>query len=325
MLYQSYRFGVRQGKKVLHRLPKGIVLTSDDLAELGKSTTPSVSTAATAPGSAKRLEGKELTGEWSGVREDLVVTAGEEKVSRYVFTSTSVFSTNTSEESYVVLELRGCKGGPALVPIRDGDGELQWVQPHDRYMPVSTYLAMVMKVVLNENWAFKVLPHLNGVYLVRYQAAVREQDWRKLWDALSKPFAAMRTTYRRHYRVNKAPDMFFGVTAKSINDRVTETLEDPQNENGEEQDGSQEATEASTEKAASSDGVPFSGAADWLEFWGAAEIPQQRTFVDFAIPQSDADAPRRSTSLPDLTRLSDAAEVSPPASEELSPPVMFRL
>jgi hypothetical protein len=65
-----------------------------------------------------------------------------------------------------------------------------------------------------EDWSDRIFTKLNGQILVRYQAAVREDHWRKLWEALLKPFAAQRTAYRGVYRTRRAPDLFFGVNAR---------------------------------------------------------------------------------------------------------------
>ena len=55
---------------------------------------------------------------------------------------------------------------------------------------------------------------MSGNYLVRYQAVVREEHWRLLWDFLMKPFNEQRSEYRRIHETHRAPDLFFGTKAR---------------------------------------------------------------------------------------------------------------
>ena len=86
-------------------LPKGIVLSPDELCvqfagQAAKGAHPSSSSAkAAAP------DGKELAGEWAGFRECEVVISEEQKGSVYVFDA------NSTQETYVVVEVRGCTSG----------------------------------------------------------------------------------------------------------------------------------------------------------------------------------------------------------------------
>jgi hypothetical protein len=49
---------------------------------------------------------------------------------------------------------------------------------------------------------------------VRYQAVVKQEDWRRVWDTLLKPFNEQQVVYKKHYRTRAAPEILFGVEAK---------------------------------------------------------------------------------------------------------------
>jgi hypothetical protein len=182
-----------------------------------------------------------------------------------------------------------------------GDASLRWVPPDDRYMQLSTYLALAMKRLTGKDWSQRILPHMSGNYLVRYQAAVREEHWRELWDVLMKPFNEQRSEYRRQHATHRAPDMFFGAKARICQpEKAPDATPDAC-----EQDASTAASEGKQEDEAS-DGIPLPGAAEWLEFWQQTEIPSQRTFIEFASHLSETGMPRRSASQPDLSRLVDS-------------------
>ena len=78
----------------------------------------------------------------------------------------------------------------------------------------ANYLRMLLVKLNGEDWGYRIQDNLNNQPLVNYQAAVAEEDWRTVWDALLKPFAEQRTAYRRHYKTKKAPEIFFGVQAR---------------------------------------------------------------------------------------------------------------
>lgn len=302
-----YKAGYERGKQAPLDLPKGIVITPEDLVLQLKGQA-----AKEEPSSGPKGETKELTGEWSGFREFEVVISHEEKRAAYVFDA------NNAQDTYVVLEVRGCTSGPPLMPTRLADGGLQWDSPADRFMHLSTYLAIAMKRLTGEDWSPRIFPHVSGNYLVRYQAVVREEHWRELWDHLLKPFAEQRSEYRRVHHTHRAPDLFFGVKAKACQPEGTpeesaglglapEREATPVASDGKrsERDDTTTASDerrSDTHDATSSDGIPLPGAAEWLEFWQHTEIPQQRTFIEFA-SHLQTSLPRRSNSQPDLSRL----------------------
>jgi hypothetical protein len=292
-----YKLGVKHGKEAPLDLPKGIVLSPDELCV--QFAGQAAKGAHSSPSSAK-ADGKELAGEWAGFRECEVVISEEQKGSVYVFDA------NSTQETYVVVEVRGCTSGPPLLPTRLPSGGLQWDAPDDRFMHLATYLAIAMRRLTGEDWSQKILPHMSGNYLVRYQAVVREEHWRLLWDFLMKPFNEQRSEYRRIHETHRAPDLFFGTKAKTC---APERKPDAGQRGGEQDasttasDGGKREDDGSGSEAASGGGLPLSGPAEWLEFWATAEIPQQRTFVEFASHLSQTGLPPRSKSEPDLTRL----------------------
>jgi hypothetical protein len=159
----------------------------------------------------------------------------------------------------------------------------------------------------HEDWSGRVVQELKGKQLVRYQAAVQERYWRRLWDILLKPFAAQRTAYRGYHKAKKAPDLFFGVNARFA-DVVTEgTTIEGSTTNGYDTELGQSS---SAEDAEMNEGVPLPAAAEWLDFWSQQDFPQRWTFIEFASNLGEVNLPRRSRSFPDLNR--------PAASEDES-------
>jgi hypothetical protein len=188
-------------------------------------------------------------------------------------------------------------------------------------MHISTYLAITLRRLSGEDWSQRIFPHLSGNYLVRYQACVREEHWRELWDLLLKPFNAQRSEYRRIHNTHRAPDIFFGVKAKTCQPEAMPIPDVGKSEKDMSTDASEGKREDDTTIASdgkpddssdskrddSSDGIPLPGAPEWLEFWNHTEIPTQRTFIEFASNLSQT-LPRRSTSEPDLSRLVDGKD-----------------
>jgi hypothetical protein len=150
----------------------------------------------------------------------------------------------------------------------------------------------------HEDWSGRVVQELKGKQLVRYQAAVQERYWRRLWDILLKPFAAQRTAYRGYHKAKKAPDLFFGVNARFAD--VTEgTTIEGSTTNGHDTELGQSS---SAEDAEMNEGVPLPAAAEWLDFWSQQDFPQRWTFIEFASNLGEVNLPRRSRSFPDLSR-----------------------
>jgi hypothetical protein len=190
-----------------------------------------------------------------------------------------------------------------------------------------------MRLLHGQDWSARIWQHLDDENLVRYQAAVREEDWRTLWDTLLKPFAAMRLVYRGTYKCRKAPDVFFGVNARFVqrtdrtsdgstepdhgNDRTSDESIEPSHrhdlisdESIEPSHGNDRSSDQSTERSPSgpSDGVPLPNATEWLDWWSEQDIPQQRTFVEFASDLGSLPLLPRSNSLPDLRDTANSSE-----------------
>lgn len=240
---------------------------------------------------------RELEAKWSGFREYEVDISDGGKASLYVFDS------NDDTKTYVVIELQKCPKGPPLLPIKDAEGEIRWERSREPYLHLATYLAIAMKRLTGEDWSMRIQPHLRGNYLVRYQAVVPEDHWRDVWDALMKPFAAQRTEYRKQNGGNKAPELFFGVKARAIEDDPFEEMDmnDDDSTVATDESGTKRAVTKGDGAITGSDGVPLPSAADWLEHWRHSEIPHQRTFVDFAMHLNQTELLQRSSSSPDLS------------------------
>jgi hypothetical protein len=263
-------------------LPKGIVLSSEDLtahADILRSQR------ALPPAKLGKMVQPTLTNEAPSHRGVEVVLAEEAKRSVYVFDANLT-------KTYVVVELQNCPKGPPLLPPGPSD-EGRWSPPEDQYMHLGMYLIHFMRHLRQQDWSDRILSHIDGKGLVRYQAAVPEQDWRELWDALLKPFQAQRTAYRGSYRTKKAPELFFGVIARFSPIESTPPPSTPSTED-------QPSLESSTSPPSSGIQMP-EDAAEWLEFWGHQDLPQQRTFIEFASNLDQAAFGRRSASAPDLS------------------------
>jgi hypothetical protein len=275
------------GQKLPLALPKGIVLSPDELTAHVE--------ALRSQGEVEREKqghhGKQHMGGSSGYKEVEVVFFNEQKSSVYVFDGSS------RDETYVVLEVRGCEKGPLLLPPEISDSGGRWSSPEDRYLHLATYLVTCMSRLNLGDWSDRITMELNGEILVRYQAAVREKDWHKLWEDLMKPFATQRTAYRGVYRTQKAPDLFFGVSAKITNNsRKSETPTEVLTDNSSERDNARVPPSSS-----SNEGIPLPTAADWVDYWHQQNIPTRRTFIEFASDLGQAALPPRSNSSPDLS------------------------
>jgi hypothetical protein len=279
------------------QVPKGIALSADELVAHVHALRSQAMI------DSDKKDKPHLSGS-SCYKEAEVVLFNEQKSSVYVFDGSS------PEDTYVILEVRGCEKGPLLLPPANADdGGSRWSPPEDRYLHLAAYLVVCMQRLSGrgEDWSDRISMSLNGEILVRYQAAVREKDWRQLWDGLIKPFGAQRTAYRGVYRTTKAPDLFFGVNAKysvrkSESVRVATPPESIANPPESTTDNSSERDtgNAPTSTSLSSDGIPLPTAADWLEFWHEHEIPIRRTFIEFASDFGEVAVPPRSNSSPDL-------------------------
>jgi hypothetical protein len=232
-----------------------------------------------------------------------------------------------------VIQVRHCRSGPPLLPTYDADGSLSWVVSADPYLRFDTYLAITLERLTGKSWSHRISQHLHDVKLVNYQAVVKQEDWRELWDTLMKPFGEQRMAYRHIHRVPAGPDIYFGVEAKPSfapenqkpgKTELTESTGDQADASLERVDltSCNEETTASSGSARSSspeinpsgpfkdqqgDGIQLPKAADWLDFWQNTGIPQQRTFVDFAQHVNEREF-RRTMSLPDLANHEDFEE-----------------
>lgn len=290
-----YTTGVEHGKQAQADLPKGIVLSPEELAAqlrlqaVGSRNLLDLAAVKKDPGSERLI---------CNCRE---VVAPKAKV--------YVYGPSDDEQSYVICEVRGCTAGPPLLPDKNEDGTYRWTAPGDPYIHFAMYLAMAMTRLTGRDWSMRVLPYLNGSYVVRYQAVLREEDWREVWDTLLKPFTQQRTVYRRFRKSARAPDIFFGVKAKLCEPGDLEDV-DPANyapsltntgteEGGEGVTTPDMSSSADGSEQTSSVGVGLPRAAVWLDYWQNAEIPQYNTFVDFATEVDEKGFPR-SNSMPDV-------------------------
>jgi hypothetical protein len=333
-------------KRALSNVPKGTVFVPEELTPqvLGEPTLPIQDDGSAGLGGAAVTIGKmvdksdaDATTGIYGLKQHEVVVSSEPKGCVYVFDGRD----NTDDdETFVVVQVRHCQRGPPLLPSYDSDGQLSWVAAADPYMPFATYLAITMERLTKEDWSSRILPHLRSVYLVRYQAVIRQSDWQKLWDTLLKPFGEQRLAYRKRLKCSVSPDIFFGVEAKPLEDAAeipdvapsevheTDRAESPQDRSfstcgnlddlsnsGASNTGSRATTAATSTSMAgdiqsteqrrattpdTTDGFLLPKATDWLEYWQATEIPQHRTFVDFAdhVNEANKQSLRRVVSAP---------------------------
>jgi hypothetical protein len=245
-----------------------------------------------------------------------VVTSGEQKGCVYVFDPRDG---TTDDDIYIVVQVRHCRHGLLLLPTYTPDGSLSWAPAADPHIPFATYLAMIMETLTGDNWKERILPHLRNVFLVRYQAVVKQEDWREIWDTLLKPWGEQREAYNRIQRLSHKgrhkppPDMFFGVEAlpmersnpsesneRSDPSRECRTPDSPNPEGeGASSNAAADAAEAG-QRTRRGDGIPLPGAAAWLEFWQNTDIPHQNTFVDFVTHVNESGFLRRVSSSPDV-------------------------
>jgi hypothetical protein len=223
-----------------------------------------------------------------------------------------VFDGNDYEGTLLVVQVRHCVCGPPLLPYYEPSGALKWEVAADQYVHFATYLAMAMERLTGEEWAHRVLPHLNNTSLVRYQAVIKQEDFARMWATLLKPFGEQRVCYRRVHKSSKAPDIYFGVEAKPcdpVEDDSTADKESVANTssaggNTALTSGSAPTSERTTSESGqikeSNDGIALPKASTWLDFWQSADIPQYNTFVDFAETVNESGFLRRTHSSPDL-------------------------
>jgi hypothetical protein len=148
----------------------------------------------------------------SMLKQHEVVILGEQKRIAYCFNSPET----DERETFIVIQVRHCRRGPPLLPKHNYDGSLSWVVSDDRFMDFATYLATTLEVLTNKSWSTRIFPNLRNVVLVRYQAAVNQEDWHEIFDTLLEPFGEQRMIYRKINKVKTAPDIFFGVRAIGI-------------------------------------------------------------------------------------------------------------
>jgi hypothetical protein len=285
-------------RKAIEALPRAIALSPDQLGAhiMGEKPTAELG----------NLKARQLAEEWSAWTETEFVYTGEQKGSVFIFAA-------PDSTRYVVITIKRCPDGPPLLPALTSEGSLDWTTPDPAAEHFANYLRLFIVRVKGEEWGHRIQDHLNNQPLVSYQAAVTEEDWRAVWDALLKPFTEQRTAYRRHYRTKKAPEIFFGVQAKLHDPGLSESggracgsIDEADTEAPGSRDDSISGPSAANSGRSIDevDGIVLPSAADWLEFWGqeGRQIPRQRTFVNFASNLSDSAFPRRSFSDPDLSR-----------------------
>jgi hypothetical protein len=288
-------------------LPKGIVLSPEEIV-------------ASLQLQLQAAESRKTCGP-SAVKEDQdsverIVCNCREVVSQKIAVYVSGPNDNDGEQTYVICEVRGCTAGPPLLPGKNYDGTYRWTAPADRHIHFAMYLALAMTRLSGEDWSARILPYLNGNSLVRYQAALRLQDWREVWDTLLKPFGRQRAVYLRLRKSARAPDIFFGVQAKL---REPVDLEDGDDANCNASTTKTQATPAGTTSSsedevafpdfATDDGFESSGSDSlrgigvgstiFSDYWQNAEIPQSNTFINFPPQADERGSFPRSNSMPD--------------------------
>jgi hypothetical protein len=348
-----YITGVKHGRETRKNIPRGIVIPPDELvAQLQLMQATNSRKMLDLAASKKNAGLGERQSLWSG-RE---VVLPNHKGAVYVFDSN-----DGDDQTYVILEVRGCTAGPPLLPSKNEDGNLRWTMPGDSCMHFAMWLAMAMNRLTGEDWSMRAVPYLNCTYLVRYQACIHEEDWRRVWDVLLKPFGQQRTVYRRVRKSSRAPDIFFGVKAKqcepgereaelensgsALFDEASSTTtgngnsgtgqsgtgtpvpgqfegdagdwhaDTPPTTDGAGTSGGVITPDTTTldgsDQSDKSGGIGLPRAADWLDYWQNAEIPQYNTFVDFATDMTEPEFFPRSNSLPpSIGRDSDNEETS---------------
>jgi hypothetical protein len=230
--------------------------------------------------------------------------------------SMNVFDGSSEEDNFVVIELRGCVKGPPLLPPQSSEND-RWSVPEDYYIHLAAYLVRLMWFLHQGDWSDRISADLNGRTLLRYQAVVKANAWRKLWDALLKPLEVMRAAYRGVYKCRKAPDLFFGVDPRyytGTNATSSSYSGEKSSENRREREiDVDETADELSQIVQGNVGIPCLSAAEWLEYWSHQEIPQRRTFIDLSddfasntAQMTSTGQMTRSTSLPDLFRTTDS-------------------
>jgi hypothetical protein len=290
----------RRGKAdAISNVPKGFVLTAEELAQHVKYTNSNVSIGKLIDGNDPTMV--EKTGD---LKQHELVISGEEKGC-----CVYVFDFNGYDETMLVVQVRHCVCGPPLLPKYEPDGSLRWEIAADQYVHFATYLAMAMERLTGEDWSHRILPHLHNTFLVRYQAVIKQEDFQFMWETMLKPFGEQRVCYRRFHKSSKAPDIYFGVEAKPCDpsdmpddgtgDCKDENMSTTNTTSGYTTSGSAPTSESGRQKE-STDGIILPKASVWLDFWQSADIPQNNTFVDFAETVNESGFLRRVHSSPDL-------------------------
>jgi hypothetical protein len=120
---------------------------------------------------------------------------------------------------YVIVEVRKRDNGPPFLP-RDKEAVVKtqldcWYQP-DKHIHLAEYLSTFLQVITGLSWSGRVTRVVNGSALVPYQAGVEESVWSLVWDSLLKPYASMRSVYRKVHNCKNGPELFFGMEGKFV-------------------------------------------------------------------------------------------------------------
>jgi hypothetical protein len=281
-------------ERAVRNLPKAKTLTQKDLEAHIVNLTPM--------SELKDLKSKKLDGAMSEWTEFEFAYSGESKGSLFVYDSPG-----DDEAKYIVMMIKRCASGPPLLPI-ECNGTLTWVE-YEGDFHFAKYLQMALARLKGDDWSRLILTDLNDQRLSWYQAAVAEENWRLVWDALLKPFSEQRSAYRGVHKTRHAPEIFFGVEAK-FHDWESSCAESSvsrprlpssiSTSNDLPQTSSPLATE---DEISGYKGIEIPTAADWFEFWGSQPMPRERTFIHFANALSDASFPRRTMSFPDIREI----------------------
>lgn len=119
---------------------------------------------------------------------------------RGIFQSMSYQDALTEFRVYVVVSIRKCDRGVAMLPELRGSPEIvqacaEWTPWSDPKRPFSLYLQDFLACIGQSD--VPVYGSLDGRPLVSYQAVVRRCDWERIGDTTMTSFRAQRSAYRR--------------------------------------------------------------------------------------------------------------------------------
>jgi hypothetical protein len=122
---------------------------------------------------------------------------------------------------YIVVGIRRCSKGPPLLPRESCNAEdvnikMGWMEAEEGGVRVglAEYLRTFLERLGVDDIA--VYDSLHGRHVVRYQAVVQAQDWKRAWAILEAPFRTQRAAYRHTYGGSNAPDLTIDMEPKFL-------------------------------------------------------------------------------------------------------------